>query len=120
MGRYNMEIPTKVISQRVGVGVEIQKGPDEITTYANIVGITFGPDEVILHFGLRSADDPNKGTGVAKIYINSAHAKRLTAALGAAVQQVESIFGEIIADPASKLTPEKLQELQKLAGDKNE
>lgn len=108
-----METPTQVIVQKkAGLAVDIQKGPDEITTYANIVGIMFGPDEVILHFGLRNIDDPNKGTGVAKIYLNSAHAKRLMAALGAAVQKIESIFGEINANPVSKMTAEQLKKLQ--------
>ncbi len=106
-----MDTPTQMILKKTGGVVEMQKGPNEITSYANVVNILFGPDEVILHFGLRKEDDPNKGTGVAKIYINSAHAKRLTAALSGAVQQVESIFGEIVTDPISKLTPDQLQKL---------
>ena len=112
MRRHNMITPGQITVQQSSGTIDIQKGPDEITAYANIVAIMFGPDEVILHFGLRNADDPNKGIGVAKIFINPAHAKRLTAALSGALQQVESIFGEINADPISKLSPDQLQKLQ--------
>jgi hypothetical protein len=108
-----MDTPGQPVWQQIVGEVEVQKGPDEITAYANIVAIMFGPDEVVLHFGLRNIDSPNKGVGIAKIYINPAHAKRLTAALSGALQQVESIFGEINSNPISKLTPDQLQKLQK-------
>lgn len=110
----------KIVTHKSDGAVEIQKGPDEINTYANIVGITFGTDEVILHFGLRNTEDPKKGTGVVKIYMSSAHAKRLANALVNAVQKMENVFGEINADPFSKLSPDKLQQLQILGDDKND
>lgn len=107
-----MDLPSNVIIQKKGAEV-VEKGTNEITAYANMASIMFGVEEVIIHFGLRNTDDLNKGVGVAKIYMTPQHAKRLAAALSNSVQNIEGIFGEIIADPMSKLTPEQLQNLQK-------
>lgn len=95
-----------------GVSVHIESGPNEITTYANTVGMLFGADELLLHFALRSETDPTKGLGVAKIYLSLPHAKRMVKALSKGIEEIEKLFGEIVADPAEKLTAEKLQELQ--------
>jgi hypothetical protein len=108
-----MDTPSATVLQSAGLSVKIEEGPNEITAYANIVAILVSPDEVLLHFGLRRSDDPNKGIGVAKIYMTSAHAKRLMAALSGSIQKIEEVFGEIVADPVLQLTPEQLQKLQK-------
>ena len=107
-----MDIKEGVISAKAGQPVSIENGPNEVTTYANIARMHIGPDEVILHFGLRKTDEPNSGVGVAKIYLSTAHAKRLATTLDAGIKRIEGIFGEIVADPVKKLKTEQLQKLQ--------
>ena len=107
-----MDTKGEIVFAKGGQSVEIESGPNELTTYANIVGMLLSPDEVILHFGLRKTNDPTSGIGIVKIYLTPAHAKRLATALNDGIQRIEGVFGEIIADPAKKLTPEQLQKLQ--------
>jgi hypothetical protein len=95
-----------------GVSVFIENGPNEITTYAHVVGLLFGTDEVLFHFALRTETDLTKAIGVARVYLSLPHAKRMLQALSAGIENLEKLFGEIVADPAQRLTPEQLQELQ--------
>jgi hypothetical protein len=96
-----------------GVIATIENGPNEITSYANLVGMVFGVDDVLLHFALRTEGDPTKAVGVAKIYLSLPHAKRIVTALKNGLEQIEKLVGEIVEDPAGKYTPEELQELLK-------
>ena len=91
--------------------IEMKDGPGQIVGYANLISIITTPEEVILHFGERSMEGPNKGIGIAKIYISLPHAKRLAGALIRTLKNHEEIFGEINADPTKQLTPEALKRL---------
>jgi len=95
-----------------GGPITVEKGPNEVTYYANVVMVLMGPEEVVLRFGLRTDEDPLKGIGFAKIYLSPAHAKRLVTALKNGIEQVEGMFGEIAENPIPKLTTEQLQQLQ--------
>ena len=91
--------------------VEMKDGTGQLVGYANLISIITTAEEVILHFGERGMEDPNKGIGFAKIYLSLPHAKRLVGALMRTLKNHEGIFGEIIADPAKQLTPEALKRL---------
>ncbi|MBU1206055.1 MAG: DUF3467 domain-containing protein [Proteobacteria bacterium] len=88
----------------------IEDGPNQIQCYANVIGIRMTNDDVALHFALRRYDESNRATGVAKIYIGLAHAKRLALSLNKSIESFEEMFGEIVADPTSLLSPEKRQQ----------
>jgi len=95
-----------------GATVVIEDSPNELTTYANLVGLLFGTEEVLFHFALRTPNDPNRGVGVAKIYVTLPHAKRMLKTLSDGIEGIEKLIGEIVADPGSKIPPELLQQLQ--------
>ena len=83
-----------------------------MTYFSNITMTYVGPEETIIHFALRNEIDPFKGTGIAKVYLTTAHAKRLMSALKKGLEQLEAIFGEVVEDPGAKLTADQLQKLQ--------
>jgi hypothetical protein len=74
--------------------------------YTNIASISATPEEFSMHFGIRKKKDPNHGIGVAMIYMSLPHAKRLAEAMAKAIHSHEQTFGEIITDPANRLTGE--------------
>lgn len=81
-------------------------------TYATNAQVSVSPEEVTLHFGLRTGE-PNEANGVAKIYLSLPHAKRLVIAWGALLEQHEELFGEINLDPTKRLTPKGKEYLEK-------
>ncbi|HZG52773.1 MAG TPA: DUF3467 domain-containing protein [Pyrinomonadaceae bacterium] len=97
--------------------ITIYDSPQQFVGYANINGITFTPEEVVMHLGLRRLENLNEADGVAKIYLNLPHAKRIMLALAHLIERHEMFFGEINADPGSRLTDagrKHLEEKRKL------
>jgi len=90
---------------------KITDTPQHITFYSNLAQIMISNEEVIIRFGLREPDNPQSASGVATAYLSPAHAKRLAFALSRSIGQYEKNFGEIIADPLGKLTPEQLEKI---------
>lgn len=86
--------------------IPIAEGGDSPAAYANVCNITATPDEVFLHFGQKNTDNPGGAAHVAKVCLSLAHTKRLVTALARVIETYESTFGEVIADPAERLTPE--------------
>lgn len=84
----------------------INNAPNEPVYYANIASLNVTPEELIIHFGLRTPEDSNIGIGVAKVYVSLPHAKRLASAMIRVIQVYERNFGEIISEPEMRLTPE--------------
>jgi hypothetical protein len=89
----------------------VQDSPSELVFYSNIASVSLTPEEAILHFGQRDSEDPNKGEGVAKVYLSLPHAKRLASVLAKGLSRHEEVFGEIIADPEKRLSPEILKKI---------
>ncbi|MFH2043379.1 MAG: DUF3467 domain-containing protein [Acidobacteriota bacterium] len=100
----------KIIAVKGG-DIKITNTPQQITFYSNVAQIIISNEEVIIRFGLREPENPQSGTGVATAYLGLAHAKRLASALGRSINQYEKTFGEIIADPLGKLTPEQIEKI---------
>lgn len=97
--------------------VTIHDDPKQFVGYANINGITFTPEEVIMHLALRRPDSPSEADGVAKIYLGLPHAKRIMIALAQLITQHETFFGEINVNPDTRLTEmgrKHLEEVLKL------
>ncbi len=74
--------------------------------YSNYTAITMTPDEVIFRFAGRDLEDPAKALEVARLIVSPAHARRILAVLANIVRIYETNFGEIVADPLQRLTPE--------------
>lgn len=87
----------------------IMEKENEPVYYANIASIHATPEEVIIHFGLRTEGDEERGAGIAKIYLSLPHAKRLMGALLSVINHYERNFGAIPDDPAKLLTAEGRQ-----------
>jgi hypothetical protein len=86
--------------------------PEQKITYANLGQVSVSPEEVVLHFGIRT-NESNVANGVAKIYLSLPHAKRLVIAWASLIQQHEELFGEINLDPTTRLTPKGKEYLDK-------
>ena len=84
---------------------EITDTPGEPLFYSNFATIRSTPEEILIHFGLRT-DEPSKGVGVAKAVLSLAHAKRLAGALARVIETYEKSFGSIQEDISKRLTPE--------------
>ena len=74
--------------------------------YSNYTAVTMTPDEVIFRFAGRDLEDPAKALEVARLIVSPGHAKRVLAVLANIVRIYETNFGEIVADPLQRLTPE--------------
>jgi hypothetical protein len=74
--------------------------------YSNYTAVTMTPDDVMFRFAQRDLDDAKKALEVARIVISPEHAKRLLLVLANIVRLYETNFGELIADPLQRLTPE--------------
>lgn len=83
----------------------------EAVFYSNIAQVMITPEELIIHFGVRRPEDPEKGEGVARVYLNHSHAKRLAGALVRVIESFEKDFGKIEADPSERLMPEARKRL---------
>lgn len=105
------EEPIK-LSTEASTSVTIFNSPNQFVGYANINGVTVTPDEVIMHFGLRRTDEPTEADGVAKIYLNLPHAKRIMLVLNALIAEHEMMFGEIHPEPEARLTDAGRKRLQ--------
>jgi hypothetical protein len=79
--------------------------------YSNFCLVRTTPEEVMLHFGLRSPEDPTQGDAILTVYTNLWHAKRLASALLESIAKYEAIFGELPKDPTVTLDPKILKEL---------
>jgi hypothetical protein len=79
--------------------------------YSNIAQVMITPEELVIHFGVRKEEDPASGVGIAKVYLNHSHAKRLAGALVRVIESFEKDFGEIEADPMMRLAPEARKRL---------
>jgi len=90
--------------------VNIMDTTEERTVYSNLAAVMISHDDVLIHFAIRHMDDPNIGDGVAKVYLNLAHAKRLANALSFQINNYEKMFGEIKADPVASLSLEQLKQ----------
>ena len=79
--------------------------------YSNIAQVMITPEELVIHFGVRKKEDPANGVGIATVYLNHSHAKRLAGALVRVIESFEKDFGEIEADPMARLAPEARKRL---------
>jgi hypothetical protein len=111
--RQNQKRPTRA---RPPGQVTLTEAP---TVYANLCNIAATPEEVIFSFGQRDPESLEQGKGIVVVYTSLAHAKRIAGALTEAIARYESLFGEIPADPAARLSPETLAQLIKM-GQANE
>jgi hypothetical protein len=83
----------------------------EAVFYSNVAQVMVTPEELIIHFGLRKSEDPANGVGIAKVYLNHSHAKRLAGALVRVIESFEKDFGKIETDPMVRLAPEARKRL---------
>jgi hypothetical protein len=98
-----------------GMGeVKVIDSPGQFEAYANVNGITMTPEEVIFHFGTRSHENPNEAKGVAKIYLNVAHAKRIAIVLAQVISEYEEMFGEVEPNVLKRLTDEGKKRLRQV------
>lgn len=74
--------------------------------YSNYTAVTMTPDEIIFRFAGRDLEDAAKALEVARIVVSPAHAKRLLTVLANIIKIYETNFGELVADPLQRLTPE--------------
>lgn len=74
--------------------------------YSNYTAVTMTPDEVIFRFAGRDLEDPANALEVARLVVSPGHAKRILTVLANIVRIYEMNFGEIVADPLQRLTPE--------------
>ena len=79
--------------------------------YSNYTALTMTPDEVIFRFAERDLEDPGRALEVARLFVSPGHAKRILAVLANIVRIYETNFGEILADPVERLTPEGRKKL---------
>jgi len=91
--------------------VKISDVPNECICYSNTALVMVSNDDVMIHFGLRKVDDPNVGDGVAKVFLNLSHAKRLAIVLTRSIDNYEKTFGKIQDDPMKQLSPEQLKQM---------
>lgn len=87
--------PTRSRSRRFGE-VTLYDTEGEFQTYANICGVSFTEDDVLLHFAIKDHDGAT-AHGVARVYLTVPHAKRLHQALGRLIERHEERFGPIRA-----------------------
>lgn len=90
----------------------VHDNPHQPSVYANMCGVLFGPDEVMLQFAQRDTVKMNEGVSVVKVYTSFPHIKRLAAILVHSIQEHERNFGEIPTDPSERLTPEGKKTLE--------
>ena len=100
----------KIVSAKGG-NIKIENTPQQFTFYSNVAAITISNEDVMIHFGLREYENPERGIGVAKAYLNHSHAKRFASVLMNSIAHYEKTFGEIPADPLKALTPEQLEKI---------
>ena len=91
--------------------LQIDDSPNQVVLYSNIAKVFATPEELVIHFGIRHSEDPNKGVVTAKIFLNHSHAKRLIGSLIRVIETLEKDFGEIPSDPAERLSPEARKRL---------
>lgn len=102
--------PGTVVKENVEAKVEAPPTGESLF-YSNIAQVMITPEELIIHFGVRKQDDPAKGVGIAMVYLNHSHAKRLAGALVRVIETFEKDFGEIEADLSVRLAPEARKRL---------
>ena len=94
----------------------IMDNPKQPIVYANMCGVQFGPEDVLLQFAIRDIADPSTGHAVGKFYSNLSNMKRLISVLNNSLKEYEEMFGEIPIDVVSeRITPEgkrRLREIQ--------
>ncbi len=93
----NREIKYRIAEPRM------YTSPNETKIYVNIAGVSIGPEEVVIQFGLVNADNPLESPSTTRVYMSPGHAKRLAAAMKMAIDQYEVAFGQI-KDPSESLT----------------
>ena len=97
-------------------------GEDQVAVYATNVNVSFRPEEVFLEFGQAgNGSVPGQVTRLGTYCISPGHAKRLLLALQRSLERHERLFGEVVSDPAARLTIEGKHMLGlSNAGDSNE
>ena len=75
-----------------------------VTRYANFFLVTAGPEEVLLLFGLRSADGA-RARIEERIAVTPANAKRILLALSQSLKRYEDAFGTIDITPKTQMRP---------------
>lgn len=91
--------------------IELRGMEEAPSVYANYCVVRSTPEEVMLHFGQRSINNPTQGNTVITVYTSLWHAKRLAKALLESIGKYEAVFGEIPIDPIAALDPETLKKL---------
>jgi len=74
-----------------------------VTEYANFFSATGTLEEVILDFGNRSKDAPDKVKIDTRIVVSVFNAKRILAALAQTINMYEERFGKIELDPRKRM-----------------
>ena len=87
--------------------VTIQSGDDPRAAYTNVCSVSITPEELFLHFGQRSSDNPDEAAHVAKLCMSLPHAKRLVRVLQGIIGSYERLFGDVTANAEDRLTPEQ-------------
>ncbi len=95
-----------MMAVRASKRVSMKESPNQFVGYSNVVAVNISAEETILLFGLREHQNPDQANSVAKLYISPAHAKRLAKTLAGVIETYEETFGEIIADPLERMSPE--------------
>ncbi len=85
---------------------------DESTFYTNVASLAISAEEVVIRFGLTDPNNPEAPNSLARVYMTPAHAKRLSNALIITINQYESNFGIIEANPDNLLTPEARNKIE--------
>ena len=79
------------------------------TSYANFVLVTAGPEEILMLFGLRSADGA-RAKIEDRIAVSPSNAKRILLALSQTLKRYEDAFGTIDLTPKQPLQREEKPE----------
>jgi hypothetical protein len=102
-------MPTK--SERTPVHRPVTGQAASPLLYINSVNVIGGPEEIILHMGVRNPDNPNDMTPVVSVATSLSHAKRLVEALNSQLALLEEAFGPIPLTPEPIIDPERLRKL---------
>lgn len=82
----------------------IEESPGQFVSYSNYCQVTVTPEEIAFQFARNPERSDGHAEGVAKIYMSLPAAKRLVEAMRQLITTYEESFGEIPADPSSRLT----------------
>ena len=105
--------------------VKIRETAKTFVGYSNMCHVRSNTEEVVLYFLERPPsldDDDVTALGVARIYLNIHHAKRLHRALSDTIARHEKLFGEIsenieLTEEGLKFVQEQLAEIRTTHGD---